>query len=73
MDYRKLQDLYNRRERDFLLLNTPREWEYHLLSLGVRGHEEPNKGFVLWSDALRDWISFPEELAERVMVLGLIP
>lgn len=73
MDFRKFQELFNRRERDFLRNGTPREWEYHLLSLGVRRYEEPNKDFVLWSNFLNDWLLFPEELAARIVTLGFIP
>lgn len=75
MDFRKFQDLYDRKERDFLLLGTLREWEYHLHSLGVHRMPEDGyqNGFVIWSNAMKDWVRFPEELAERVLVLGLIP
>lgn len=73
MDFRKFQRLYNSRERDFLRNGTPREWETHLRSLGMRRHEEPNKGFVVWSDVLNEWISFPEEIATKMMTLGFIP
>lgn len=74
MDFRKFQKLLDERERDFLLSGTPREWENHLLSLGVRRHESDIPiHYVLWSNSLRHWIGFPEELTSRIMALGFIP
>lgn len=75
MDFRRLQSLYNERERRFLLLKTPREWETHLLSLGVRRYMEADapRHFILWSDSMRDWLAFPEDFCERVLTLGFMP
>lgn len=75
MDYKKFQTLYNKREKDFLLHGTPKEWEQHLRSLGVRRMEtdfDRCKAFI-WSAALKDWLRVPAETFDRAMVLGFLP
>lgn len=72
--FRRLQGIYDAKEREYLKSSTPREWETHLLSLGVRRHDcDSSPHFVLWSDALKEWLDFPEELTNRVLALGFIP
>lgn len=75
MDFRKLQSIFNRSEKDFLSKNTMKEWEVHLRSLGVQRNpfEIQNCGFILWSDGLRDWIRFSDDVSEKILVLGFIP
>lgn len=72
--FNRLQFLYASREYEYLKNHTPSEWECHLLSLGVCRHESQSpRHFVLWSDVLKDWLDFPDGVAERILVLGCIP
>lgn len=75
MDFRKFQDIFDRSEKDFLSRNTPREWDTHLRSLGAQRNpfEIQNCGFILWSDSLRDWIRLPDDVSQKILVLGFIP